>query len=74
MSPKKRKPPEGGSNRWIVELAICKILAISWNQLYLQAANDEMDENGKSIYDVHPKGDWRIFGVADYRVPVRNEL
>jgi hypothetical protein len=43
---------------------------------YLMAANDTVDEKGKRIYDVVPKGDWRIFGVVDYVIhaPVCDEL
>ena len=55
----------------------CKILAKDdKGKYYLMAANDTEDEKGKRIYDVFPKGDWRIFGVVDYVIhaPVCDEL
>ena len=55
----------------------CKILAKDdRGKYYLMAANDTVDEKGKRIYDVFPKGDWRIFGVVDYVIhaPVCDEL
>lgn len=55
----------------------CKILAKdNRGKYYLMAANDTVDEKGKRIYDVFPKGDWRIFGVVDYVIhaPVCDEL
>ena len=55
----------------------CKILAKKSNgKPYLKAANDETDKNGRRIYDVYPKGDWRIYGVVDYVIhaPVREEF
>lgn len=55
----------------------CKILAKKSNgKPYLKAANDETDKNGRRVYDVYPKGDWRIYGVVDYVIhaPVREEF
>ena len=55
--------------------ATCKIYARDDKRDYLRAANDEM-KDGKRIYDVHPKGNWSIYGVVEFVIhkPVRDEL
>ena len=55
----------------------CKILAKRSNgKPYLKAANDEVNEKGRRIYDVFPVGEWRIYGVVDYVIhaPTREEF
>ena len=43
-----------------------KVLACDHGQYYLEPANDEVDEEGNSIYvDIHPEGEWDILGVVD---------
>ena len=44
-----------------------KVLAYDHGQYYLEPANDEVDEEGNSIYvDIHPEGEWDVLGVVDH--------
>lgn len=55
----------------------CKILEKGKNgKPYLRAANDTVNERGRRVYDVLPKGEWEIYGVVDFVIhePVREEL
>lgn len=48
------------------EEATAKILCKKGKKFYLQAANDEVDENGEKKYkDIYPVGEWDIVGVVD---------
>ena len=53
----------------------CKVYDEDENGPYLRAANDEM-ERGKRKYDVHPKGEWSIYGIVDFVIhaPVYDEF
>ena len=54
----------------------CKILEKEKNgKPYLKAANDTVNDKGRRVYDVHPKGEWEIYGVVDFVIhePVREE-
>lgn len=55
--------------------ATCKVYEKGKRGPYLRAANDE-EVNGKRKYDVHPKGDWSIYGIVDYVIhaPVSDEF
>ena len=56
------------------EEATAKVLAIKNGKYYLKPANDELDENGKRLYnDIVPKGEWEIIGIVDnvIHAPVR---
>lgn len=55
--------------------ATCKVYEKGKRGPYLRAANDE-EENGKRKYDVHPKGEWSIYGIVDYVIhaPTNDEL
>ena len=55
--------------------ATCKVYEKGKKGPYLRAANDE-EVNGKRKYDVHPKGDWSIYGIVDYVIhaPVSDEF
>lgn len=46
--------------------ATAKVLAQSRGKYYLEPANDEVDENGKRLYNnIYPDGEWEIIGVVD---------
>lgn len=54
----------------------CKILEKGKNgKPYLKAANDTVNDKGRRVFDVHPKGEWEIYGVVDFVIhePVREE-
>ena len=55
--------------------ATCKVYEKGRSGPYLRAAND-VEVNGKRKYDVHPKGEWSIYGVVDYVIhaPVSDEF
>lgn len=55
--------------------ATCKVYEKGKNGPYLRAANDE-EVNGKRKYDVHPKGEWSIYGIVDFVIhaPVYDEI
>ena len=49
------------------EEATAKVLRKAKGKYYLEAANDEVDENGEKVYkDIYPKGQWEIIGVVNY--------
>ena len=54
----------------------CKVFARDGKRKYLRAANDAVDDKGRRIYDVYPKGEWSIIGVVDYVIhaPISDEL
>lgn len=54
----------------------CKIFEKGKNgRPYLKAANDSVNDKGKRVFDVHPKGEWEIYGIVDFVIhePVREE-
>ena len=49
------------------EEATAKVLRKEKGKFYLEAANDELDENGEKVYkDIHPTGQWEIIGVVKH--------
>ena len=49
------------------EEATAKVLRKEKGKFYLEAANDEVDENGEKVYkDIHPTGQWEIIGVVKH--------
>ncbi len=56
------------------EDATAKVLAKKCGKLYLEPANDEVDEEGNRIYrEIHPKGEWEIVGVVDHVIHSPNK-
>ena len=48
------------------EEATAKVLAFSRGKYFLKPANDDVDKNGKRLYqDIYPKGEWEIIGIVD---------
>lgn len=75
-----RRTPHAEFGQTVIALidndeSTCKVYDQDESGPYLRAANDEM-EQGKRKYDIHPEGEWSIYGIVDFVIhaPVHDEF